>query len=150
MANHSIDPLGEIRRKPSLRYLTVKPEGFVLEADGAIVLNLQAEILGHGGARTLYRGRRPHCRSLNGVNNIKGDQPCGDCYLLKHCTPQVRIDLLIERKTYLLLLSHTSARQFLQFVDALKAKGTEPEEVAATMRVINRGMWGEVAFAVAD
>ena len=151
MATHKLDPLAEIRRRATLRYLTVKPEGFVLEAEGPIVLELRAEILGYGGARTFYRARKPQCRSLNGVNAIRDEEVlCGECHLARHCTPQVRIDLLIDRKTFLLLLSHTSARRFLEFLDGLKAKGMEPEAVEVDMRVINRGKWGEVAFALVD
>ena len=151
MSNHNLDPLAQIRRSANLHYLTVKPEGFVLEAHGPIVLALQAEILGHGGARTLYRARRPHCRSLNGVNAIQDAELfCGDCYQRQHCTPQVRIDLLIQRKSYVLLLSHTSARRFLTYVDELKSKGREPEDVTVNLHVINRGKWGEVDFSSAD
>ena len=151
MSNHRQDPLGQIRRSAHLRYLTVKPEGFVLESGGPIVRTLPAEILGHGGARTLYRGRKPHCRSLNGVHVIQDtEELCGDCYQRQHCTPQARVDLLVERKVFLLLLSHTSARRFLVFVDELRAEGKEPEETRINLRVINRGNWGEVAFAIAD
>ena len=151
MSNHRQDPLDQIRRSARLRYLTVKPEGFVLESGGKILATLPAEILGHGGARTLYRGRKPHCRSLNGVHVIEDtEQLCGDCYQRQHCTPQARIDLLIERKVFLLLLSHTSARRFLVFVDELTDEGREPEGASIHLRVINRGSWGEVAFATAD
>jgi hypothetical protein len=151
MSNNNLDPLAQIRRSANLHYLTVKPEGFVLEANGPIVLTLRAEILGHGGARTLYRARRPHCRSLNGVHAIQdAEMLCGDCFQRQHCTPQVRIDLLIARKSFVLLLSHTSARRFLNYVDELRSKGLEPEAVTVNLRVINRGKWGEVDFAPAD
>jgi len=150
MPTDKLDPLAEIRRRARMRYLTVKPEGFVLEPGGPIVRTVQAEILGHGGARTFYRARKPECRSLNGINAIRDEEMlCCECYLAKHCVPQVRIDLLIDRAPFLLLLSHTSARRFLEYLDHLKARGLEPDDFPTDMHVINRGKWGEVAFALA-
>lgn len=55
----------------------------------------EATILNHGGARTLYRGRRPVGRSLDGVTATNG-AACGDCLERKHCTPLVRLDPSLE------------------------------------------------------
>ena len=141
------DPLREIRDRAAARYITIKPRGLILDEHSSPTPCVEARIVGHGGARTLYRSRQPHCRSLNGVHAI--DDPenrCGECHLRTHCTPQVRVDLLANERPYRLLLSYTSARLFLKYHDECKAHAVTLDQITTVITVIDRGRWGEVRF----
>ncbi len=140
------EPLKDILYRTTARYLTIRPHG--IDLDGRLVPSVVARILAYGGARTLYRGRRPQCRSLDGVRSTKG-RLCADCVDLDDCTPQVRLDLLIEHRPYRLLLAYTSAKQFLLHTGAAASRGRRVEEVATRILVVNRGSWGELRFAEA-
>lgn len=151
MQDDSLDPLREILHAARARYLTVRPEGLLLDESGPPLARVTAKIFGHGGARTLYRGRQPHCRSLDGVRAL--DDPaksCRTCYLRKHCTPQVRVDLEIAGRPYKLLLAYTSARSFLAYVEAMTKAGRDPIETATMITVVSRGSWGELRFEPLD
>lgn len=141
-----IRPLREILHQMTARYLTVRPDGIEIQKDRPLVPLLDAQILAYGGARTLYRGRRPVCRSLDGIKAISDSQkPCADCLERKHCTPQVRLDLLADGLPYRLLLAYTSAKNFLLFVG--KSPNTQPIDAVQTrLHVLNRGSWGELRF----
>lgn len=139
-----MDPLRELLFRASARYLQVHPSGLVL--DGAPRDRVAARILHHTGARTLYRGRRPHCRSLDGVTALNG-QACADCHDRKHCTPQVRLDLLIDGRPYRLLLAYTSATNLLAYRALLRAQQRDLPDVTTSITVIDRGRWGELRFA---
>ncbi len=90
------DPLRELLHHMTARYLTVRSGGFEFEGKRALQPALVAELLGYGSARSLYRGRRPVCRSLDGIRAIEDpDKNCGSCLDRKHCTPQVRLDILV-------------------------------------------------------
>ena len=137
------EPIKDILYRLTLRYLTIRPDGLLL--DGQLVPSLEARILSYSGARTLYRGRKPHCRSLDGLLSIKG-QRCAECPELKNCTSQVRVDLLVDRRVYRALLAYTSAQQFLIYTGVLHQKRLETDKVITRISVINRGSWGELKF----
>ena len=146
-----LHPLREILHRMLVRYLTVRPQGFVLNPEEQPRATADARIVGVGGARTLYRARRPVCRSLDGVQSTnRAARLCGECPDQRHCTPQVRLDLVIERRPYRLLLANTSARAFLTYDADLKARGISIEHRVHRLEVANRGNWGELRFALAD
>jgi hypothetical protein len=64
--------------------------------------------------------------------------------------PQVRLDLIIDRRAFRLLLAHTSARAFLVFEAELRQRSRRAEDVTTKMTVVNRGSWGELRFAARD
>ena len=132
-------------RTRKVKYLTVRPEGFILP-DGSFHKSLSVRVLAYGQARTLYRGRKPHCRSLDAIQSIKG-QPCDQCHERKHCTPQVRLDLLVTDEPVRLLLAYSSARNFLLHAEGRPA--AELEKHLTQMTVINRHTWGELQFSQA-
>ncbi|MFQ5693603.1 MAG: hypothetical protein ACE5IM_11235 [Nitrospinota bacterium] len=138
------EPLKEILYRTTARYVTIRPDG--LDLDERFERSVQARILDHGGARTLYKNRKPDCRSLNGVRSIKG-RDCGDCPSSPRCTPQVRLDFLVDRRPYRLLLAYTSAKNFLLYAGKLKGEGKDVTEVVTRINVIDRGSWGELRFA---
>ena len=147
MTPKSFDPIKEILFSITARYLTVKPHGIEISPGRTPVRVIEARVLNHGGARTLYRGRRPVCRSLDGLAAVrKPDKRCASCHDSKHCTPQVRVDLLVEGKPCRLLLSFTSARNFLGYVAQLQARGHKPQAVRTRVNVTHRGSWGELRF----
>ncbi len=146
-----LEPLRAVLHRALLRYLTVTPRGLVL-ADGEPPLSVvQARILNFGGARTLYRRRKPVCRSLDGVAAVHGsDKRCVDCADYDTCTPQVRVDLIVRRCAYRCLLAFTSARNFLEYDARLRRDGVDLHDAMHEIRVVDRGSWGEIRFQLAD
>jgi len=143
----SLQPIQEIIFQTIARYLTVRPYGIEVAPDRPPVPALEVRVLSHGGARSLYRGRRPVCRSLDGVAAIRDPEKlCVPCPDRKHCTPQVRVDLLFEGQPYRLLLSYTSARNFLQYIAEAKARRRDLIATRTRIKITNRGSWGEVRF----
>jgi hypothetical protein len=148
MPRPDVDPLREILYRALVRYLTVRPGGVELDPGQELRRIVDARILGHGAARTLYRARKPHCRSLDGVAPISGgDRTCADCKVRSSCTPQVRLDLLVERRPFRLLLAHTSARHFLVYEAQLRQRQVRVEDVVHRIEVVDRGSWGELRFS---
>lgn len=140
-------PLRAILHAAIAKYLTVTPRGLVLDGADAPVPVLVVRILAHGGARTLYRNRRPACRALDGIRSVTApDKTCATCVDLGDCTPQVRVDLVVDRRPYRLLLAFTSARIFLEYVATLEARGTDPRAGRHRVSVTSRGGWGEVRW----
>ena len=134
----------EILGRVLARYLTVTPKG-VLVHDKPLK-DLTVRVLSFGGARTLYRGRRPACRSLDGRKALKKETLCATCPERKHCTPQVRVDLTYRDEPFRLMLSFSSTKNFLVHAAAVKKAGAAVEEVPTTIRVLDRGSWGELRF----
>ena len=146
-----IEPLREILHGLLVRYLTVRPGGFELAPGDPLQRALEARILGHGGARTLYEERKPTCRSLDGVRPLhRSDRTCARCSLRSRCTPQVRVDLFVDSRPLRLLLAHTSARAFLVYEAELRSRGIAIEQILTHMEVIHRGSWGEIRFRKCD
>ena len=103
-------------------------------------------ILGYGGARTLYHAKNPVCRSLDGIRAVKdSDRTCSDCPDRKHCTPQVRVDLLYQGLPYRLLLAFTSGKNFLLHAGA-PSNANSLSQYITRIRALNRGSWGEMTF----
>lgn len=147
-----VQPLREILHRALVRYLTVRPNGFELEPGQPPRKAIEARILGHGGARTLYQDRKPNCRSLDGVRPVTGDtnRRCADCSLRARCTPQVRLDLMVDGRPLRLLLAYSSARAFLVYEAKLRQRRIPVENVVAKVSVVNRGSWGELRFSPQD
>lgn len=152
MSRDDIDPLREILHRALVRYLTVRPGGFELEPGDRLRPAIEARILGFGGARTFYQDRKPVCRSLDGLRPVTGDtnRTCRECEARPRCTDQVRVDLIVERRAFRLLLSYSSARSFLVYDAELKRSGVAIEDVLTKITVTNRGSWGELRFSSRD
>ncbi len=149
MKKHYTKILREILHQTVFNYLNVRPRGFELKAK--LVPHLDARIVHHGPARTLYRQRRPRCRSLDGASSvIDTAKTCFDCKDKSLCTPQIRIDLLTDRAAHRLLLSHTSAKNFMLFESQVHRSHKKLDELTTRIRVIDRGRWGELRFALRD
>jgi len=138
----------EILGRVLARYLTVRPEGVVV--DDQPLDDVTARVLSFGAARTLYRARRPACRSLDGTKALSKETLCAECPDRKHCTPQVRVDLLLKDRPFRLLLSYSSARNFLLYASETRRRGIALEEVGTRIRVLHRGSWGEIRFSSSD
>ncbi len=140
-------PLREILHQILARYLTVQPKGFLLEPKDAPRPLVETRILASGGARTLYRDKRPQCRSLDGVESLTHrGRRCQDCAFKPRCTPQIRLELAIEARPYRLLLAHTSAANFLAYDADLRRRRIALTAALHTIEVIDRGSWGELRF----
>lgn len=146
-----LEPLRLILHRALVRYLTLRPKGFLLEEGKPPVPTIQARLLAYGGARTLYRDRRPTCRSLDGVHSVTHQgRGCAPCEMRHACTPQVRLDLVVEGMAYRLLLAHTSARQFLAYDAELRDRKIQFDKTLHRLEVVDRGSWGEVRFSKVD
>lgn len=151
MDRSDIEPLRAILHRAIVRYLTVTARGIALEGKPRPAPVVDARILGFGGARTLYRRHKPVCRSLDGGAAVGDpDKRCADCDDRGSCTPQVRVDLIVDRRAYRLLLAFTSARNFLEYEARLRRDGVAVENVLHEIRVIPRGSWGELRFRCSD
>jgi hypothetical protein len=143
-----IEPLRAILHRAMVRYLSVGPRGFLLKQHGTPRPTLDARILSFGGARTLYKDRRPECRSLDGIHSASHTgRRCAPCEKKNECTPQVRIDLLVDARAFRLLLAHTSARNFLAYEGDLRVQRIPLDQPLHRLEVVNRGSWGEVRFS---
>ncbi len=151
MTYDDLEPLREILQRALTRYLSVTPTGFKLIGRSKPEPSIEARILAFGGARTLYKNRKPDCRSLDGLQSIThSGRTCAGCELRPQCTPQVRLDVLVDGRPYRLLLAYTSARNFLTYELKLRQKEREYTHVLHRIDVANRGSWGELRFRTVD
>jgi hypothetical protein len=144
-----VQVLRDILHRALVRYLTVKPGGFELRPGERLRPVVEAGILGYGGARTFYRDRKPVCRSLDGLRPVTGDtgRACRECEARPRCTAQVRVDLIVERWPFRLLLAYSSARALLACEVELRHRGVMIENVLTKITVVNRRTWGELRFS---
>lgn len=147
MTQRDLEPLRAILHRSLTKYLTVTPRGLALAGELQPAPVVEARILGFGGARTLYREHKPACRSLDAVASVNRDgRTCAACEDRPACTPQVRVDLVIRRHAYRLMLAFTSARGFLEYTARLRHEGIDILAVDHDIRVLSRGSWGELRF----
>lgn len=143
------DPLRDLLRALLLRYADVTARGLVLAEGEPPLREVRAVFLRTAPARTLYRERRPVCRSLDGLRG-RDAKVCASCVDLGACVPQVLLDVEIDRRPYRLLLAYTSARNFLLFADERARRGADLRATPLTLRVLDRGRWGELRFAASS
>ncbi len=127
------------------RYVQIRPDGINL-GNGSICPRLEAEVLSFSPARTRYEKHHPVCRSIDGIQTIHADGKCSCCPLRKHCTPQIRLDMIHCSSVIRLLLSHTSLRNFVLFLSTLQHRKIQLQGARITIKVLNRGRWGELKF----
>ena len=144
-----VEILRDILHRALVRYLTVKPGGFELRRGDRLRPVVEARILGYGGARTFYQDKKPICRSLDGLRPVTGDtdRTCRECEARQRCTSQVRVDLIVERWPFRLLLAYSSARAFLVYEAELRQRRVAIEHVLTKITVVDRRTWGELRFA---
>ena len=152
MSRPDVDPLRELLYRVLVRYLTVRPRGLELQPGDRLRPVIDARILGYGGARTFYNNRKPVCRSLDGVRPITGDtnRACVDCEARSRCTSQVRLDLIVERRPFRMLLAYSSAQAFLVYEAELRRRNVAIEDIVTKIVVVDRGSWGELRFSSRD
>lgn len=147
MRDHDVRIYQDILQRMTARYLTVHPTGIEIPDRAERRTHLNAKILNHGAARTLYRGQRPVCRSLDGLHALDDhNKRCAACPAQAECTPQVRVELLFDGMPYRLLLSFTSAKNFILYLTLLHKRRLDLQDVTTRIRVNNRGSWGELRF----
>ena len=151
MPRADVQPLREILHAAFKRYLSVRPHGFELQPGEPLRPTLEARIVSSGAARTLYRERKPRCRSLNAITPLDDtNRTCATCRLRAQCTPQLRLDLFVDAQPFRLLLAWTSAKNFLLYDTALRQRNIAIEDRLHRITVVNRGSWGEVRFRLPD
>jgi len=139
------NPIIDILYRTTAKYLQIRPDGVVIADE--LRRTFRGRILATGAARTLYRGKRPRCRSLDAQRSLDGKR-CAACRDLSQCTSQVRVHMLVDANPYQLLLAYTSAKNYLLFCDRTAADGRAVTDVRIQVTVINRGNWGELRFEV--
>ena len=143
--------LRDIVQRMMARYMTIRPLGIDLGNNKKLLPALNCRILNYGAAKTLYRQRRPVCRSLDAVKAIADTKKlCQQCIDRDHCTGQVRVELVFESCPYRLLLAYTSAKNFLLYTAKLAQQNLEIQTIDTKIIVVNRGSWGELRFYRAD
>ena len=148
MNSQQAEILRDIVRRMVVRYMTVRPFGIDLGNNTKPILALDCRVLDYGAARTLYRQRRPACRSLDAVKSIDDPEKlCQQCSERNQCTGQVRLDLLFENSTYRLLLAYTSAKNFMIYTAKLADLKLEIRTIDTKIMVVNRGSWENYASA---
>ena len=142
----SVYTIRELLGRSFSRYITVKPCGLELRP-GKIIQSISATILAFRPARTLYQNKKPKCRSLDGIQSLTEGRACASCLLRKACTPQICLEILHEGIPFRLILSYTSARNFLTFISLLRKKEQPVEGSGIIITVRDRGRWGELCFS---
>ena len=147
-----VEILRDILHRAIARYLTVRPGGFELQPGMRLRRVVEARILGYGGARTFYQGRKPVCRSLDGMRPVTGNtqRTCRECEARARCTSQVRVDLIVERRPFRLLLAYSSARASFAYEAKQRLRRVAIEHVRTNIAVVNRRTWGELRFSALD
>jgi hypothetical protein len=143
--NTARSTLNDLFASSFARYLSVQPTGLRFP-HGRLRSSVAATLLTCSPARTLYKNRKPICRSLDGVRSIEQEASCTSCADRKDCTAQIYLELLIDAVPYRLLLAYTSARNFMQFASRLSQQGQQVENTPVIISVRDRGRWGEVRF----
>ena len=147
MTSNDFEPLRALLHRAIARYLTITSRGVILADEAKALPRVVVRIMGYGGARTLYRKRKPVCRSLDGVAAVaKADKRCAECADRDTCTPQVRVDLIVRGRPYRLLLAFTGARNFLEYVARLEQRCIKVDDTEHEISVLPHGAWGEVRF----
>jgi len=140
----NISILKKIIEKSFSRYITILPEGFKLPYENKIYKALTVEFSSFHPVRTFYEKRKPTCRSIDGITSVKDKKPCASCILKKHCVSQICLEIIYQSIPLKLLLSYTSMRKFLLFINNKNIESLKKSNF--TITVINRGKWGELKF----
>jgi len=139
------EPLVRIMHRSFVRYLRMTPQGLQFP-DGALRATITARIHHANPTRTLYRDKKPVCRSLDGSKPLRPvvAAHCAPCPEREGCTAQLNLQLSVEGVPYNLLLSFTSLKNFLLFRNKLNRPLDRSEIV---LNVVDRGRWGELRFS---
>jgi hypothetical protein len=143
--NPNRSTLNDLFASSFARYLSIQPTGLRFP-HGLLRSSVPAILMTCSPARTLYKHRKPLCRSLDGVRSIKDETSCASCANRKDCTAQIYLELMVDGVPYRLLLAYTSARNFMQFASRLTQQGINVENAPVIISVRDRGRWGEVRF----
>ena len=81
---------------------------------------------------------------------VQDQRTCAECARRTRCTPQVRLDLIVDAQPLRLLLAHTSAKNFLLYETQLAQSGIALYDRLHRICVINRGSWGELRFGLQE
>jgi len=147
MTRPDLEALRQSYHRATVRELLVRARGFELCPQRRLQTRIDARILSFGCARTLYHQRELRCRSLDALRSLSHpERDCAQCNLRTRCTPQLRLDLIVERQAWRLLLQRASAKHFLDYHARLHRRAIALEHIVHRIAVINRGSWGELSF----
>jgi hypothetical protein len=148
MTRADLEPLRQCYHRATARELLVRARGFELDPQRRLQPRIDARILSFGSARTLYHQRDIRCRSLDALRSLSDPvRDCAQCNLRTRCTPQLRLDLIVERQAWRLLLERSSAKHFLDYHARLHRRAIALEDIVHHIAVIDRASWGELRFS---
>jgi hypothetical protein len=142
-----LTPLAQVMHRSFAKFLRMTPQGLQFP-NGDLRASFKARVLHAHPTRTLYRDKKPVCRSLDGFTPLRPLHAahCAECRHADRCTAQLNLQLSVEGVPYNLLLAFTSLKNFLLF----RARLERPlEKTDILLKVVDRGRWGELAFSLA-
>jgi hypothetical protein len=148
MNNIMSKTLEELITKTFSHYLRVLPQGFEIYPNYAEE-EITVKLLHYSPARTLYENKKPVCRSLNGISDLENKSECASCQKRIKCISQIYLEIEREGRSWRLMLSYTSAKNFMSFCSLLRQKKESILDIKLRLRVLDRGRWGEIRFSIA-
>lgn len=136
-----------------IRYATLVSGGIVLPMSHTRLSSLKVEVIDYGESRTLYKEKKPVCRSFNGINPYHdGSKKCGECAEELGCTPQVYLDCISSGtiNSMRFMLSYTSAQNFIVFIQQNAIRNIDIKGKQIVISVKNHKSWGEAIFELVN
>lgn len=144
----SMSPIKQIISQSMARYATIAPKGIILPHTTTPHNPLCVSIVTYHAARSRYVNRHPVCRSLDGIHAVDHKASCLSCPEKRSCTPQIALDVQYRAVPLRVLLSYTSANNFLGLFRKLTGEVRSFEGKLLTIMVVDRGRWGEATFTI--
>lgn len=144
----SMSPIKQILTQSLSRYATIAPKGIVLPHCCTPQNPLCVTIAAYHAARSRYVNRYPVCRSLDGTHAVDQTTKCLTCPEKRSCTPQIALEVTYRNVPLRFLLSYTSANNFLTLVRSFSAENQTLEGKLLSIKVTDRGRWGEPTFSI--
>jgi hypothetical protein len=133
----------ELFRGNNPNIVKVTPQGFQI---GSITVeHLEARINTWKAIKKYFDSQGALvCYSEDGISSSRGGR-CKDCQQY-FCNPRLKLSLTLNGRNALMELNYTSANNFISFIEEENIDEKTMPKLPVTMRVTNRGKWGEVHF----
>lgn len=129
-------------RKPPCFLVKVLPKGFCVEDE--VLKELKGRIVRSRLIRKRFEENTLVCDSSDGERSREG-KVCAECSH-EDCLPFLRILLFSDGISHVIDLAFTAANNFFCMEDQAEACGEKIREWNLSLKVVNRGHWGEVRF----
>jgi len=144
--NTGLSTFKQILCNITAQYANVTPKGIKL-TDDVTYESVKVTIVDFKPARSKYRNKKPVCRSFNGINSLKNNNKlCATCDDKNTCTPQILLEFMYIAFPFRIMMAYTSAKNFLKLVHKCQKENINIIGKVVTIRIIDRGRWGEIVF----